>query len=126
MHIRRKRLLSILTTIHTSHTHGDSCPLTFKPMQVLTVTRNLGNDTIFQACSKSFGPSIALTMRYEALDRVTTAVRVDTIGRFERDGRWRVSEKKSRTHKTGHRDKPDGSREVDKFLMSRLWKEGLK
>jgi len=37
-------------------------------MQLLTVTRNLGNATSFQAGSKSFGLSVALTMRYEALD----------------------------------------------------------
>jgi len=33
------------------------------------VTRNIGNDTRFQAGSKSFGPSIAFTMRHVALER---------------------------------------------------------
>jgi len=36
------------------------------------VTQNTGNDTRFQAGSKSFGPSIAFTMRHGALERSST------------------------------------------------------
>ena len=61
-------------TAHASHTHGDPGPLTFNRCRKLTVTRNIGNDTRFQAGSKSFGPSIAFTMRHEALEWVINAL----------------------------------------------------
>ena len=38
-------------------------------MQALTVTRNIGNATSFQAGSKTFGPSVALTTRMRYCDK---------------------------------------------------------